>query len=94
MPHFENAYRAYQDRGVVFVGVAVEDDVISAREFARHLGITYPLGLDEGGAIARGYRLLGLPGTMFISRDGMLVRSWAGILDERQLAEFVDEIAR
>jgi peroxiredoxin len=94
MPHFERTYRAYQDRDVVFVGAAVEDDVMSAREFARHLGITYPLGLDEGGTIARSYRLLGLPGTMFIGRDGKLVRRWAGILDERQLAEFVEEIAR
>ena len=94
MPQFEKTYRAYQDRGVVFVGAAVEDDLMSAREFARHLGITYPLGLDEGGAIARSYRLLGLPGTMFISRDGRLVRRWAGILDERQLIEFVEEIAR
>jgi len=94
MPQFETTYRGYQDRGVVFVGAAVEDDLMSAREFARHLGITYPLGLDEDGAIARSYRLFGLPGTMFISRDGRLVRRWAGILDERQLVQFVEEIAR
>jgi hypothetical protein len=67
---------------------------MSAWEFARHLGITYPLGLDEGGTIARSYRLVGLPGTMFIGRDGRLVRRWAGILDERQLVELVEEIAR
>jgi len=94
MPLFEKTYRAYQDRGIVFVGAAVEDDVMSARQFASHLGITYPLGLDEDGTIARSYRLLGLPGTMFISRDGRLVRRWAGILDERQLVQFVEEIAR
>lgn len=94
MPQFEKTYRAYQDRDVVFVGAAVEDDVMSASEFARHLEITYPLGLDEDGTIARSYRLLGLPGTMFISRDGRLVRRWAGILDEQQLAQFVEEIAR
>jgi peroxiredoxin len=94
MPHFEKASRTYQDRGVVFVGAAVEDDAMSARDLARHLGITYPLGLDEDGSIARSYRLVGLPGTMFIGRDGRLVRRWVGILDERQLTEFVDEISR
>jgi peroxiredoxin len=94
MPVFEKTYRAYEDRGVVFVGAAVEDDVMSASEFARHLGITYPLGLDEGGTIARDYRLLGLPGTMFISRDGTLMRRWSGVLDKRQLSQFVEEIVR
>ena len=94
MPYFEKTYRAYQDRGVIFVGAAVEDDVMSARQFATFLGITYPLGLDEGGTIARDYRLLGLPGTMFINRDGTLVRRWAGVLDDQQLVQLVEEIVR
>lgn len=94
MPHFEKVHRAYQDRGVVFVGAAVEDDLLSARSFASALGITYPLGLDEGGAIARDYQLVGLPSTMFISRDGMLARRWAGIMSEEQLVSLVEQIAQ
>jgi peroxiredoxin len=94
MPHFEKAHRTFKDRGVVFVGAAVEDDWMSARDFARQIAITYPLGLDEDGTIARNYRLLGLPGTMFINREGRLVRRWNGVLDERQLVQFVEEIAQ
>ena len=94
MPHFERVWQDYRDRGVVVVGAAIEDDLVSARQFAGQLGITYPLGLDEDRSIARSYEIVGLPGTMFIGRDGSLVRRWIGVLSEQQLIDFVEEIAR
>lgn len=93
MPHFEKVYQEYRDRGVVFVGAAIEDDPLSAGVFVRQLGITYPVGLDEGNRIATSYGLTGLPGTMFITRDGMLARRWAGLITEGQLREFLSAIA-
>ncbi len=94
MPYFETTYRAYQDRGVIFVGLAIQDDPASSRAFLRELGITYPAGPDEGAEIAVGYGLTGLPTTAFITRDGKLARKWTGPLSEKQLVAMVEEIAR
>lgn len=94
MPYFEQAHRANRDRGVVFVGAAVEDRFESAHAFAREFGITYPVGLDDGSEIAKSYGLRGLPGTIFIRRDGTFHRRWPGLISEEQLAQLIDEIAR
>jgi len=93
MPYFEKTYRAYHDRGVVFVGAAVEDDLSSARAFVKELGVTYPVGLDEGGVVTRAYQVAGLPSTFIIDRNGGLVRKWPGVISEDQLAALVEQVA-
>lgn len=94
MPYFETTYRAYRERGVVFVGLAIQDDPDASRAFLEELGITYPNGPDEGNEIALRYKLTGLPTTVFITRDGKVARRWTGSLTEQQLVTFVEELAR
>lgn len=94
MPYFETTYRAYQDRGVVFIGLAIQDDPEASRAFLEELGITYPNGPDEGDEINRRYGLFGLPTTVFITRGGKIAQKWTGQLSEEQLIAFVEEIAR
>ncbi len=94
VPYFESTYRAYRERGVQFVGVAIQDKPESARAFLKELGVTYPAGLDEGSEISWRYQLAGLPTTVFITREGKVSRYWTGALSERQLVSFVKEIAR
>ena len=92
MPYFETTYRTYQDRGVLFLGVAVQDNPESARAFLRELGISYPSGLDEGNEIALRYQIVGLPTTVFIAPNGTVTRKQTGAISEDQLITFVDEI--
>ncbi len=94
MPYFETTYRAYRERGVNFVGVTVQDDPADSQAFLDELGITYPSGPDEGNAIALRYQLTGLPTTVFIDRDGIIVRTWIGPIGEKDLVMLVEEIAR
>jgi len=94
MPYFETTYRAYQERGVVFVGLALDDLPQDSQAFLHELGITYPTGPDQGGEIAQRYQVGGLPTTIFITRDGTLARKWLGALSEQQLLANVAEIAR
>lgn len=93
MLYFDKAARAYADRGVRFLGVAVADDPESARAFAQEFGISYPLGLDNG-AIVRSYQIVGLPSTVFIARGGMVAKHWPGVITEQDLIALVEEIAR
>ena len=94
MPAFESAYRANRDRGITFVGLAVEDSQDSARTFVEELDISYPTGPDVGNEVSLRYGVTGLPTTVFIARDGTVARRWLGVLSEQQLVAFVEEIAR
>ncbi len=74
MPAFEAAYQRYRDAGLTVVGVNMtpQDSEPAARGFAGQLGLTFPIVLDRNGAVARQYRLLGLPSTFFVDRRGII----------------------
>ncbi|MDP9383384.1 MAG: TlpA family protein disulfide reductase [Chloroflexota bacterium] len=93
MPYFETTYQTYKDRGVVFVGLAMQDRPEDSRAFLEELRITYPNGPDEGGDISVRYGVAGLPTTVFITPDGEVARTWQGALSEAQLVAFVEEVA-
>lgn len=70
---------------VEFVGVAVQDDPAAAEAFARELGVTYIIGLDERDKLAGLYPTLGLPATYLISSEGVILQPLYGELDLKQL---------
>ncbi len=74
MPAFEAAYQRYRDAGLTVVGVNMtpQDSEPAARAFAGQLGLTFPIVLDRDGSVARQYRLLGLPSTFFVDRQGII----------------------
>ena len=92
MPDFERVYRVYRDRGVVFVGLAVQDDPQDARAFVQSLGISYPVGIDYRSEAATAYELIGLPTTVFIAPDRTLLRRWNGPVNEQQLIDLLEEV--
>jgi cytochrome c biogenesis protein CcmG/thiol:disulfide interchange protein DsbE len=93
-PVLERAWRAFKDRGVVFVGVDVWDAEADARAFVQRYDITYPNGPDPSGEVAIEYGVTGLPETWFLDREGRLVRRWVGALNDRQITAFLEEAMR
>lgn len=73
MPVLEAAYRAYRARGVVVIGIDGATDTWSAsRTFLSVRGVTYPVGRDDRGQIAKRYHVAALPTTYFIRADGRI----------------------
>lgn len=91
MPMFEEVWRAERERGLTFVGVAIQDDEPLLIEFIQHFGVTYPTGLDSDNRIALAYNVLGLPTTVFISPSGSITRRWQGPIDRERLLAFIAE---
>jgi cytochrome c biogenesis protein CcmG, thiol:disulfide interchange protein DsbE len=87
----ERVWQAYRDRGVVFLGVNIQDSEQNARAFMEEFGISYPNGQDTGD-IASSYGLTGIPETFFITGDGTVNRRWIGAIGERQLATFIEAL--
>ena len=90
----EQAWESYQDRGVVFVGVDIQDTEEDALAFIKEYGITYPNGQDTSGDIAARYGITGVPETFFITKDGKVNRHWIGAINERQLSAFITELLK
>jgi len=76
----EAAWKIYKDRGVVFLGVNIQDKEEDARGFLKEFGITYSNGRDSSGKIAIDYGVWGIPETFFIDRQGRITYKHAGAL--------------
>ncbi|NND02339.1 MAG: redoxin domain-containing protein [Acidimicrobiia bacterium] len=83
MPALEAA--AGRHPNVKVVGVAVQDDNVAAERFARELGVTYTIGLDERDEVNALYSTPGLPVTFVISPEGVILQTIFGELDEARI---------
>jgi thiol-disulfide isomerase/thioredoxin len=74
MPALQNVYTAHRERGleVLAVNATFQDSRADALEFARSLGLTFPILLDRDGAVSKRYLLRALPSTFFIDRQGVI----------------------
>ncbi|MER3455429.1 MAG: hypothetical protein C4304_00730 [candidate division GAL15 bacterium] len=72
--------RAWQRHGkhVHFVGVNVLDDPEEAQRFLEEFRVPYPSVHDPRGDTLRWFRVVGLPTTVFVSREGGLAGFHAG----------------
>jgi cytochrome c biogenesis protein CcmG, thiol:disulfide interchange protein DsbE len=80
-PLLEAVWRRYRARGLVVLGVDINDLRGDARRFARKNRMSYPLAYDGPGKTTTQYGLTGVPETFFVARSGRLVceRLQAGV---------------
>lgn len=92
IPDFIKLQDKYRERGLVFIGVAL-DEKIKVQAFVDEMGINYPILLGEIEAVdlARkiGNRLGGLPFTVVIDRNGKIVTSEVGGITMARLEKIV-----
>ena len=91
-PLIERAWRAHKNRGLVFLGVNIQDRQEDALNYMREFNITYPNGPDPNGEIAIDYGVSGLPVTFFVSREGQVLRRWVGAVENNVLLGAIKEI--
>lgn len=77
-PALEATWQRYKDRGVVVLGVNVQDLVPAAQRFLRETATTFPTVRDKDNTVYRAYGLTGVPETFFIDRAGRIVRKFPG----------------
>ncbi len=90
-PALQAAWEKYQDRGVVFVGIAIQDKEENAREFLREFGLTYLNGRDATGEIAVDYGVWGIPETFFIDGEGRITYKHVGEIRSPIILAKLDE---
>ena len=90
MPDFQEVAEDLTGR-VPFLGVNVQDAPANAKAFVDELGITYDLAADPSGEFYRDVDAFGMPTTLLVDADGMIVYRHTGILDADGLRELVAE---
>lgn len=80
MPALQRVYEAYQERGVVMLGLnsTVQDEREKALTFAAEQGLTFSILFDEQGDATRLYQVRALPTTFFIDAQGKIQEVVAG----------------
>ena len=89
----ERTWRSYREKGVMFVGVDIQDTESDAIIFLKEFDVSYPNGLDRDGKITVDYGVIGLPVTFFVNQDGIVERRWVGAMREAQLVAWVEELS-
>lgn len=65
-------------RKVQFIGIDENDTIGPGSAIIKTTGVTYPTGFDGGAKLAQPYHILGLPTTLFINSQGVVVEDIAG----------------
>ncbi len=94
-PALERGWRAYRDRGVVLLGINIQDKREAALKFVRDMDLSFPNAQDLTGRVSIDYGVYGVPETFFIDKRGRIrFKQTGGVTDqiyrthvERLLAE-------
>jgi len=95
MPEFVKLQKEFRDRGVQFVGIAV-DDPAKVKQFAAELGLNYPALIGGYGAIelsrSLGNRVGALPYTLVLDRQGRISRAQLGPYKSADLRDIITQL--
>lgn len=96
IPAFIKVRRAYRDRGFEIVGIAIDNPEFVI-EYARELGINYPLLYGSEDAMETGTRYGNRQGTLpysvFVNTEGRISHIHnSGVLTESELIHMVEEL--
>ena len=74
-PGWERAYERTKQTGVKIIGIGMMGTRQACQAFVRRYGLTFPIGFDPNGDVARLYEFSYQPYWVVIARDGTLVRA-------------------
>lgn len=84
IPGFIELQDVYRDKGLVIVGIAVEDTPEAVRAYAAESKINYPLAMVQDDVDVAYGPMYGLPVSFIIARDGSICRKHLGELPKER----------
>lgn len=92
MPALEKIAHEYKPKGVIFLGIAIDDTEEKMKDFVARYGVTFPVGLDKTAAIQKSFGIYGIPTTYFINKQGAINYSHSGSVTEELLQHELDKL--
>jgi cytochrome c biogenesis protein CcmG/thiol:disulfide interchange protein DsbE len=95
MPAFQKIFAEYEPQGFVILAVNSQESRANAFDFTQSHGLTFPVLLDEDGDVSNHYRVVSLPSTFFINRDGVISEVvYGGPISEAYLRIQVEKLLK
>ena len=91
-PVLERNWRAYRDRGLVVIGIDIQDTVEAAQKFIRDFGLTFPNARDTAGKVSIDYGVYGVPETFFVDKRGRIRAKHVGAVTEEVFRKHVEPL--
>jgi cytochrome c biogenesis protein CcmG, thiol:disulfide interchange protein DsbE len=91
-PVLERAWQTYRDRGVVVIGVDMQDTPEAAQAFIRRFQLTFPNAPDAGGKVAVEYGVYGVPETFFVDREGKIRAKHVGAVTDEVIRGTIERL--
>jgi cytochrome c biogenesis protein CcmG, thiol:disulfide interchange protein DsbE len=91
-PVLEAGWQAHRDRGLVVLGVNIQDREDAARRFIEQFKLTFPNASDPQGRVSIDYGVYGVPETFVIDRRGVIRAKHVGAVTERVLRQHVEPL--
>lgn len=85
MPEIEAVYQEYKDKGVVVIGVDIQETTDQVRNSVQQGGYSWTFAIDSSGAVANTYRITAIPTSFFIDRQGIVRVVNVGAMTGRQM---------
>ena len=89
LPHMQRAYETYQDRGFTVLAINVREEAGPVRAFVEDMGMTFPVPLDKAGEVLSQYRIRGLPTSIFIDQEGVILAVRVGPVEEEMIEAYL-----
>lgn len=92
MPALQATYEQY-GAALNFMSVNVKESAGAVEPFIQEIGATFPVLLDEDGAVSGGlYQVNGIPTTFFLDAEGVIVARHVGPLSEEMIASYLQTL--
>lgn len=74
---------------LIMLGINQRESADTVRDFANALGVTFPLLLDPPDSVLIDYIVTGLPQTLLIDREGVVIYRQFGVIDMETFPDYL-----
>ncbi len=72
MPDLEKAYQKYKDQGMVFLGIDMQEDQGTVKNFVQQNGYHWTFAIDADSRVADTYQASAIPTSYFVDKNGII----------------------
>ena len=91
IPDLVKIHEKYADKGVVIIGLSVDEDKNAVPGFLQKLGVKYPVYM-AGSSITRAFGISSIPFNVFVDKKGDVVLAGSGLVEHKDLVEIFDKL--
>lgn len=85
-------YLSYKERGLQVIGVGIRENADTFLSFAKAEGFSFPSGYDATTEIAKNCNAYSVPVTVFLTKDGQIIRKATGYLKEEEIRAEIEKL--